>query len=43
MISFITSVSFLNLNLVFNIIDRSPVDAGVRVGPHETFMRLGII
>ena len=29
LILFITSVSFLNLNLAFNSIDRSPVDAGL--------------
>ena len=39
LISFITSVSFLNLNLAFNSIDRSPVDAGLRLGLHETFRR----
>ena len=37
LISFITSVIFLDLNLAFNSIDRSPVDAGVRLGLHETF------
>ena len=39
LISFITSASFLNLNLAFNSIDRSPVDAGLRLGLHETFRR----
>ena len=39
LISFITSVSFLNLNLAFNSIDRNPVDAGLRLGLHETFRR----
>ena len=39
LISFITSVSFLNLSLAFNSIDRSPVDAGLRLGLHETFRR----
>ena len=37
MISFITSVGFLNLNLAFNSIDRSPVDAGPWLDVHETF------
>ena len=39
LISFNTSVSFLNLNLAFNSIDRNPVDAGLRLGLHETFRR----
>ena len=39
LISFITSVSFLNLNLAFNSIDRNPVDAGLRLGLHEMFRR----
>ena len=39
LISFITSVSFLNLNLAFNSIDRNPVDAGLRLGLCETFRR----
>ena len=39
LISFITSVSFLNLKLAFDSIDRSPVDAGLRLGLHETFRR----
>ena len=39
MISFITSVGFLNLNLAFNSIDRNPVDAGLRLGLCETFRR----
>ena len=39
MISFITSVSFSNLNLAFNSIDRSPVDAGLRLGLHGSFRR----
>ena len=39
LISFITSVSFLNLNLAFNSIDRSPVDAGLGLGLHKTFRR----
>ena len=39
LISFITSVSFLNLNLAFNSIDRSPVDTGLRLGLLETFRR----
>ena len=39
LISFITSASFLNLNLAFNSIDRNPVDAGLRLGLHETFRR----
>ena len=39
LISFIASVSFLNLNLAFNSIDRSPVDTGLRLGLHETFRR----
>ena len=39
LISFITSVSFLNLNLAFNSIDRSPVDARLRLGLYETFRR----
>ena len=39
LISFITSVSYLNLNLAFNSIDKNPVDAGVRFGLHETFRR----
>ena len=37
LISFIISVSYLNLNLAFNSIYRSPVDAGLRLGLHETF------
>ena len=39
LISFITSVSFLNLKLAFNSIDRSPMDAGLKLGLHETFRR----
>ena len=39
LISFITSISFLNLNLAFNGIGRSPVDAGLRLELHETFRR----
>ena len=39
LISFITSVSFLNSNPAFNSIDRNPVDAGLRLGLHETFRR----
>ena len=39
LISFITSVSFLNLNLVFNSIDRSSVDTGLRLVLLETFRR----
>ena len=39
MISFITSVSFLNLNQAFNSTDRSPVDAGLRIVLLETFIR----
>ena len=39
LISFITSVSFLNLSLAFNSIDRNPVDAGLRLDLHETFIR----
>ena len=39
LISFIASVIFLNLNLAFNSIDRSFVDAGLRLGLHETFRR----
>ena len=39
LISFITSVTFLNLNLAFNRIDRSPVDARLRLGLHQTFRR----
>ena len=38
-ISFITSISFLNFYLAFNSIDRSPVDAGLGLGLHETFRR----
>ena len=37
LISFITSVSFLSLNLAYKNIDRSPVDAGLKLGLHETF------
>ena len=36
---FLISVSFLNLNLAFNGIDRSPVDAGLGLVLHETFRR----
>ena len=39
LISFITIVSFLNLNLALNSIDRNPVDVGLRLGLHETFRR----
>ena len=39
LISFITSASFLNLNLAFKSIDRSPVDAALGLGLHETFRR----
>ena len=39
LISFVTSVSFLNLNLAFKSVDRSPADAGHRLGLHETFRR----
>ena len=39
LISYITSVSLLNLNLAFNTIDRSPVDALLGLGLHETFRR----
>ena len=39
LISFITIVSFLNLNLAFNSIDRNPVDVGLSLGLHETFRR----
>ena len=39
LISFITSVSFLNLNLALNSIDRSPVNAGLGLGLHKTFRR----
>ena len=39
LISFITNVSFLNLSLAFNNINRSPVDTGLRLGLHETFRR----
>ena len=39
LISFLTSFSFLNLNLAFNSIDRSPVDAGLGLGLHKTFRR----
>ena len=39
LISFITSVSFLNLNLAFNSIGSSPVDARLGLGLHETFRR----
>ena len=39
LISFITSISFLNLNLPFNNIDRNPVDAGLRFGLNEAFRR----
>ena len=39
LISFITSVSFLNLNLGFNSIDKSPMDTGLRLSVHETFWR----
>ena len=39
LIPFITSVSFLNLNLAFNSIYRSPVDALLGLGLHETFRR----
>ena len=39
LISFATSVSFLNLNLAFKSVDKSPVDAGLRLGLHETLRR----
>ena len=39
LISCITSASLLNLNLAFNTIDRSPVDALLGLGLHETFRR----
>ena len=39
LISFIASVSFLNLNLAVNSIHRSPVDAGLRLNLYETFRR----
>ena len=39
LISFIASVSYLNLNLAFNSIDKNPVDAGFRFDLHETFRR----
>ena len=39
LISFIASVSFLNLNLAFNSIHRRPADAGLRLNLHETFRR----
>ena len=38
-IPFIASVSFLNLNLAFNSIDRSAVEAELGLGLHETFGR----
>ena len=37
LVSFTDNVSFLNLNLAFNCIDRIPVDAVLGLGLHKTF------
>ena len=39
LISFTTSLCFLDLSLAFISIDRSPVDIRLRLGLHETFRR----
>ena len=39
LISFITSVSFLNLNLAYKNIDKSPMDTGLKLDVYETLRR----
>ena len=39
LISFVTSVSFLNLNLAYKNIDKNPMDTGLKLDVYETFRR----